>query len=169
MPLQADVALQKLPPQNLDAEQMVLGAVLIENGAIETVSDILSPDDFYKDAHRRIFGIMQEMADRKEAIDLITITDALRHGGMLEKVGGASYLSALVGLVPTAANVKYHASIVHDKSVLRQLIHASTDIITQSYGDAPEPLTIEKILDRAQQAILHISDQKKVAAFVSMS
>jgi len=169
MPLQADVALQKLPPQNLEAEQMVLGAVLIENSAIETVSDILSPDDFYKDAHRRIFGIMQEMADRKEAIALITITDALRHGGMLEKVGGASYLSALVGLVPTAANVKYHASIVHDKSALRQLIHASTDIITQSYGDAPEPLTIEKILDRAQQAILHISDQKKVAAFVSMS
>jgi replicative DNA helicase len=168
MSLQADVALQKLPPQNIEAEQMVLGAVLIENGAIETVGDILSPEDFYKDAHRRIFEVMLEMADRKEAIDLITLTDALRHGGMLEKVGGASYLSILVSLVPTAANVKYHANIIHNKSVLRQLIHTSTDIITQSYGDVPEAVDIEKLLDHAQQEILRISDQKKVAAFVPM-
>jgi len=168
MPLQADVALQKLPPQNIEAEQMVLGAVLIENSAIETVSDVLAPEDFYKDAHRRIYEVMLQMADRKEAVDLITLTDALRHGGQLDKVGGASYLSILVSLVPTAANVKYHANIIHTKSVLRQLIHASTDIITQSYGDAPEAVDIEKLLDHAQQEILRISDKKRVSSFVPM-
>ncbi len=168
MSLQADIALQKLPPQNIEAEQMVLGAILIENGAIENVSDILTAEDFYKDSHRRIFAAMQEMADAREAIDLITLTDALRRGGALEKVGGASYLSALVSLVPTAANVKHHARIIHDKSVLRQLIHASTDIITKSYDDSPEALRIGEILDRAQQEILRISDQKMVEPFSSV-
>ncbi len=165
MPLQADVALQKLPPQNIEAEQMVLGAILIENSAIENVSDILVSEDFYKDAHKRIFAAMQEMADAREAIDLITLTDALRRGGTLEKVGGASYLSQLVSLVPTAANVKHHARIIHDRSVLRQLIHASTDIISQSYDESSEALKISEILDRAQQEILRISDQKMVEPF----
>jgi replicative DNA helicase len=168
MSLQADVALQKLPPQNIEAEQMVLGAILIENGAIENVSDILPAEDFYKDAHRRIFAAMQEMADAREAIDLITLTDALRRGGTIEKIGGASYLSTLVSLVPTAANVKYHARIIHDKSVLRQLIHASTDIISRSYDDSPEALRIGEILDKAQQEILRISDQKMVEPFAAV-
>jgi len=168
MSLQADVALQKLPPQNIEAEQMVLGAILIENSAIENVSDILTPNDFYRDAHRQIYTAMLEMADSREAIDLITLTDALRRGSVLEKVGGASYLSTLVSLVPTAANVKYHARIIHDKSVLRQLIHASTDIISQSYEDSPEALKITEIIDRAQQEILRISDQKMVEPFTSV-
>ncbi|MDH4163519.1 MAG: replicative DNA helicase [Nitrospirota bacterium] len=167
MSLQSDVALQKLPPQNIEAEQMVLGAILIENSAIEGVSDILVPNDFYRDAHRQIYAAMLEMADSREAIDLITLTDTLRRGSVLDKVGGASYLSNLVSLVPTAANVKYHARIIHDKSVLRQLIHASTDIISQSYEDSPEALKISEIIDRAQQEILRISDQKMVEPFTS--
>jgi replicative DNA helicase len=168
MSLQADVALQKLPPQNIEAEQMVLGAVLIENGVIETVSDILVPEDFYREAHRRIFAAMLDMADAREAIDLVTLTDALRRGNVLEKVGGASYLSTLVGMVPTAANVRHHSRIIHDKSVLRQLIHTSTDIITSSYEDSPEALRISEILDRAQQEILRISDRKMVESFASV-
>ncbi|MHB8845954.1 MAG: replicative DNA helicase [Nitrospirota bacterium] len=168
MSLQAEVSLQKLPPQNLEAEQMVLGAVLIENSAMENVSDILVPEDFYKDAHRRIFAAMLDMAERHEAIDLVTITDALRHGGAIEKVGGASYLSTLVSLVPTAANVKYHARIVRDKSVLRQLIHASTDIITKSYDESHEAVKIDLLIDQAQHAILEISDKKMTEPFTPM-
>ena len=85
MPLQEEVSLQKLPPQNIEAEQMVLGAILIENSAMENVSDILVPDDFYKDAHRRIFSAMLEMFETRDAIDLVTLTDALRHGGPSKK------------------------------------------------------------------------------------
>ncbi len=168
MSLQADVALQKLPPQNIEAEQMVLGAILIENTAMENVSDILTPEDFYKEAHRRIYAVMLEMSGAREAIDLITLTDALRHGGMIEKVGGASYLSTLVSLVPTAANVKHHARIVRDKSVLRQLIHASTDIITKSYDDSPEAVKIDELIDQAQHSILEISDKKMTEPFSSI-
>lgn len=168
MSVQDEVSLQKLPPQNIEAEQMVLGAILIENSAIETVSDILTSEDFYKESHRRIFAAMLEMAERKEPIDLITLTEELRRGGQLEKLGGAAYLSNLVSLVPTAANVKHHARIVHDKSVLRQLIRASTDIITNSYDDSPEALRISEIIDRAQQEILRISDQKMVEPFTAV-
>jgi replicative DNA helicase len=168
MSLQAEVALEKLPPQNVEAEQMVLGAILIENGAIESVSDILSAEDFYREAHRKIFAAMLDMAEAREAIDLITLSDALRRGNIIEKVGGASYLSTLVGMVPTAANVKYHARIIHDKSVLRQLIHASTDIISKSYDDSQEALKITEIIDHAQQEILRISDQKMVEPFASV-
>jgi len=168
MSLQEEVSLQKLPPQNIEAEQMVLGAILIENSAMENVSDILVPEDFYKDAHRRIFTAMLDMSERREAIDLVTLTDALRHGGGIEKVGGASYLSTLVSLVPTAANVKYHARIVRDKSVLRQLIHASTDIITKSYDDSPEAVKIDELIDQAQHSILEISDKKMTEPFTPM-
>jgi replicative DNA helicase len=168
MSLQADVALQKLPPQNIEAEQMVLGAILIENSAMENVSDILVPEDFYKDAHRRIFTAMLDMSERREAIDLVTLTDILRHGGGIDKVGGASYLSTLVSLVPTAANVKYHARIVRDKSVLRQLIHASTDIITKSYDDSPQAVKIDELIDQAQHSILEISDKKMTEPFTPM-
>jgi len=135
MSIQAEVSLQKLPPQNVDAEQMVLGAILIENDSINKVVDVLSPDDFYKDSHRKIFQIMLDMHVAREAIDLVTLSDNLRGKTTMEGVGGASYLATLVSLVPTAANIKYHARIVREKSVLRKLIHTSTDIITQCYDD----------------------------------
>jgi len=168
MSLHADVALQKLPPQNIDAEQMVLGAVLIENNAIDNVADILSPIDFYREAHRKIFEQMITMAEKKLAIDLITLTDALRHQGVLDKVGGASYIATLVSLVPTAANVLHHARIIREKSILRRLIHASTDIITKSYEDSPEAVRIDELLDQAQQAIFEIAEQKMTEPFAAM-
>src|SRR5574342_1261263 len=108
MSVQTEISLQKLPPQNIDAEQMVLGAILIENDSINNVTSVLSPDDFYKDIHRRIFTVMLEMFERREAIDLVTLTDCLRSKTALDAVGGASYLANLVSLVPTAANIKYH-------------------------------------------------------------
>ncbi len=168
MSVQTEVSLQKLPPQNIEAEQMVLGAILIENDSINKVVETLSPDDFYKDNHRRIFSMMLDMFETGEAIDLITLTDALRGKVGLESVGGASYLAYLVSLVPTAANIKNYARIVREKAVLRKLIHSATDIITQSYDDSRTVDDIDELLDRAERSIFEIAQNRIKDSFVSM-
>src|SRR5574341_1287537 len=160
MSVQTEVSLQKLPPQNIEAEQMVLGAILIENDAINSVMSVLTPQDFYKDIHRRIFTAMLEMFERREAIDLVTLTDSLRGKVGLEAVGGASYLATLVSLVPTAANIKHHAKIVREKSVLRQLIHTSTDIITQCYDDSRTVESVDELLNSAERSIFEIAQKE---------
>lgn len=132
MTIQSEILLQKLPPQNIDAEQMVLGGVLIENDAIDKAKALLRTDDFYKTGHRKIWAAMLEMREKGENIDLITLADALRTGG-LELVGGASYLATLVSLVPTAANIRHHAGIVSSMSQLRSIIHDASDAITKAY------------------------------------
>ncbi len=168
MSVQTEASLQKLPPQNIEAEQMVLGAILIENDSINKVIEILSPDDFYKDTHRRIFTVMRDMLETGDAIDLVTLSDALRGKTGLEAVGGASYLATLVSLVPTAANIKHHARIVREKAVLRKLIHSATDIITQSYEDSRTVVNIDELLDRAEKSIFEIAQGKIKDSFVSM-
>ncbi len=168
MSVQTEASLQKLPPQNIEAEQMVLGAILIENDSINKVIETLSPDDFYKDSHRRIFKVMLDMFETGDAIDLVTLSDALRGKTGLEAVGGASYLATLVSLVPTAANIKYHARIVREKAVLRKLIHSATDIITQSYEDSRTVVNIDELLDRAEKSIFEIAQGKIKDSFVSM-
>jgi replicative DNA helicase len=168
MSVQTEVSLQKLPPQNIEAEQMVLGAILIENDSINKIIEILSPDDFYKDTHRRIFAVMLDMFETGDAIDLVTLSDAIRGKTGLEAVGGASYLATLVSLVPTAANIKHHARIVREKSVLRKLIHSATDIITQSYEDSRTVVNIDELLDRAEKSIFEIAQGKIKDSFVSM-
>ncbi len=166
--MQTEVSLQKLPPQNIEAEQMVLGAILLENDAINKVVEILSPGDFYKDAHRIIFTVMLEMFESGEAIDLVTLPDIIRRKGGLEAVGGASYLAFLVNLVPTAANIKNHARIVKDKSIRRKLINSATNIITQSYGESPENQSTDELLDKSEKAIFDIAQIKTSDSFVSM-
>ena len=168
MSVQTEISLQKLPPQNIEAEQMVLGAILIENDSINKVIELLSPDDFYKDTHRRIFAVMRDMFETGDAIDLVTLSDTLRGKTGLEAVGGASYLATLVSLVPTAANIKHHARIVREKAVLRKLIHSATDIITQSYEDSRTVVNIDELLDRAEKSIFEIAQGKIKDSFVSM-
>ena len=168
MSVQTEVSLQKLPPQNVDAEQMVLGAILIENDSINKVVDVLSPEDFYKDSHRKIFQIMLDMHVAREAIDLVTLSDNLRGKTTMEGVGGASYLATLVSLVPTAANIKYHARIVREKSVLRKLIHTSTDIITQCYDDSRTVDSIDELLNTAERAIFDIAQKQIGKPFFSL-
>ena len=147
---------------------MVLGAILIENDSINKVIEVLSPDDFYKDTHRRIFKAMLDMFESGDAIDLVTLSDGLRGRTGLEAVGGASYLATLVSLVPTAANIKFHARIVREKAVLRKLIHSATDIITQSYEDTRTSVDIDELLDRAEKSIFEIAQGKIKESFVSM-
>ena len=162
-----DLSLQKLPPQNIEAEQMVLGAVIIENDAVNRIIDLLVPDDFYKAAHKRIFEVILRMIENREEVDLVTLSDALRGPGSLESVGGASYLALLVSLVPTSANIKSHARIVREKSILRRVIHAASDIIRRGYDDE-KPIAADELLDHAGQAIFEISQKKAGNALVSM-
>lgn len=148
-------SLDRVPPQNIEAEQCVLGAVLLENEAIAAVIEYIGANDFYKDAHRRIFIAMLDLYEKNEPIDLITLTEQLQRKEQLQEVGGASYLSTLVSLVPTAANAKYHARIVKEKSVLRNLIVTATEIITMSY-EAEE--NVHELLDLAETKIFSISE-----------
>lgn len=155
----------KIPPQNIEAEQSVLGGILIENGSINKVVEILAPDDFYREAHRRIYDAMVELSERDEPADLITLTNELRKRGQLDGIGGASYLASLIDSVPTAANIEYYARIVREKAILRKLIETSTEIITQSYQDRSD---VEHFLDEAERSIFEISERKVKPSFYSI-
>ena len=144
----------KIPPQNIEAEQSVLGGILIENDAVNKALEILVPEDFYRDAHRRIFEALIALSERDEPADLITLTNELRKKNHLDSVGGASYVASLIDLVPTAANIEYYAKIVKEKSILRRLIHTSTDIVTRSYESLDD---VNTLLDDAEQAIFQIT------------
>lgn len=156
----------RVPPQNIEAEQAVLCAMLIDKEAIARVTEILNGDDFYREAHRVIFNVMTELYGKNEAVDLITVTDALKRDNKLEDVGGIAYVTALANAVPTAANVKYHADIVAEKSVLRQLVRVSTEIAAMGY-DADEEVNV--LIDKAESRILEISNRKKKSDFTPIS
>jgi replicative DNA helicase len=158
-----DEQLRRLPPQSLDAEQSVLGGILLDNGALDRVIELIGADDFYREAHRKIFRAMVHLSERSEPADLITLTDTLRARGEIEVVGGAGYLAELTDRVPTAANVGHHARIVREKAILRSLIAAATEIATRGYES---PDDVGDVLDRAEQLILGISDRQVKPAFV---
>lgn len=152
----------RVPPQNIEAEKSVLGAMLLDKDAITTVTEIISGDDFYREAHKVIFETMLALHNKHEAVDYITVTDLLRREGKLEDVGGLAYITALGNSVVTAANIKYHAEIVAEKSSLRQLIRVSTEIAAMGYEPSDE---INVMLDQAESRILGISNRKKKASF----
>ena len=157
---------ERVPPQNIEAEQSVLGAMLIDKEAIAKATEILSAEDFYREAHRVIFSAMLEIYDKNEAVDMITVTDILRRDNKLEDVGGIAYITSLANVVLTAANVKYHAEIVAEKSVLRQLVKVSTEIAAMGYEANDE---VGVLLDTAESRILEISNRKKRADFTPIS
>jgi replicative DNA helicase len=158
----ADLSSHKLPPQNIEAEQSVLGGILIENEAVNKVMEILTAEDFYRDAHRKIFNVLINLSERDEPADLITMTNELRKINQLDFVGGASYIASLIDSVPTAANIEYYARIVKEKAILRKLIQTSTEIITQSYQDRGD---VEEFLDEAERAFFQISEKKVKPSF----
>jgi replicative DNA helicase len=157
-----DAASFKLPPQNIEAEQSILGGILIENDAINTVVEFLEAGDFYREAHQKIFQCMITLSEKNEPLDLITLTNELKKTKELESIGGASYLASLVESVPTAANIAYYAKIVKEKSILRKLISTATEIVTQSYHEGKD---LEDFLDDAEQAIFRISEHRVKPAF----
>jgi replicative DNA helicase len=159
---EVDLSSHKLPPQNVEAEQSVLGGILIENEAIHKVMEILTADDFYRDAHQRIFNAIVDLSERSEPADLITLTNELRKLNQLDPTGGASYLASLIDSVPTAANIEYYAKIVKEKAILRKLIQTSTEIITKSYEDRED---VEELLDEAERGIFQISEHRVRPSF----
>ncbi len=160
--MDTDLSSHKLPPQNIEAEQSVLGGILIENGAINKVLELLREDDFYRGAHQKIFSAIINLSERDEPADLITLPNELRKMNELDAAGGASYIASLLDSVPTAANIEYYAKIVKEKAILRKLIQASTDIITQSYQDRDD---VEVLLDEAERGIFQISENKVNPSF----
>jgi replicative DNA helicase len=160
-----DLHLSKLPPQNIEAEQSIIGAVLIDNNALPRALEIIDPGDFYKLSNRKIFYAMTELFDRNEPIDLITLTDYLRKKDELEAVGGISYLSSVVNMTPTAANVKYHSHIIREKALLRGLLRSANEIAGKVYE---ENLDAEDLVDYAEKSIFDISDKRVKASFVSL-
>ena len=140
--------------------------MLIDKEAIAKATEILSAEDFYREAHRVIFSAMLEIYNKNEAVDMITVTDILRRDNKLEDVGGIAYITSLANVVLTAANVKYHAEIVAEKSVLRQLVKVSTEIAAMGYEANDE---VGVLLDTAESRILEISNRKKRADFTPIS
>jgi replicative DNA helicase len=159
---QLEAALDRLPPQNIEAEQSVLGAVLLENESISPVIEILAPDDFYREPHKKIFLAMRELYEKNEPIDLITLTDHLRRKDHLEEIGGASYLSSIVNQIPTSANIRYHSKIVKEKSILRNLIKTATEIVTMGYGEGVE---VNELIDRVETKIFSLSETMVKGSF----
>jgi replicative DNA helicase len=157
--------LRKVPPQNLEAESAVLGGIMLENDAINRVLEALRPDDFYRESHRKIFRAMIELSDRNEPVDLVTLSEWLRSKGELEAVGGAAYLASLNDFVPTAVNIASYARIVREKSVVRHLIGAATEIATRGYQDQGN---VDEFLDQAEKIIFDISEKKIKASFVAV-
>ena len=156
----------RLPPQNLEAEQSVLGSVLLDNEVYPAIEGIIGANHFYKESHRKIFRGMEKLFHRHEPIDLVTLTEELRQSGELEGVGSVPYLIGLADSVPTAAYAENYARIVVDKAVLRDLIGASGQIMQTAYDQA---LPLEQVLDKAEASIFELSSSKRSHNFQSMS
>jgi replicative DNA helicase len=152
-----EMILDKIPPQNLDAEMAVLGSILIDENAISTAAETLSPESFYKDAHKKIFEAMLLLYTGNKAVDLITLTDELKKSQVLNDIGGVSFLTALANAVPTAANIEHYIAIVKEKSILRSLINNATKIVSLCYESEGN---IAQVVDNAEQLIFDVRDTK---------
>jgi len=157
--------IDRLPPQNIDAEQAVLGAMLIKKEAIAEVSQLLRPEDFYRDAHKIIYEAMLTLFNRNEPADIVTVTNYLNNESQLDKVGGIAFVTALANVVPTAANVIYHANIVREKADLRHLINTATDIAGMAYEAADD---VADVIDKSEKMIMEVANRQNVSAFTPM-
>ena len=128
----------RIPPQAVDLEEVVLGALMLEKKAVNDVIDILTPEAFYKEAHQKIFKAIKDLFGKSEPIDILTVTNELKQTGELESVGGAYYISKLTNRVVSAANIEYHARIIMQKHIQRELIVISSETINQAFEDTTE-------------------------------
>lgn len=150
----------KLLPHNKDAEQSILGGILIDKDALHKVSDIIRIEDFYFEHHRLIYQAIIDMTDRNEPIDLISLTDYFLKKGILDKVGGAGYLSSLIDNIASSANISHYAKIVKEKAILRKLINISGDI----YNSCFEPVEdVDTFLDKAEEKIFLLLKKKELS------
>jgi len=155
----------RVPPQNMEAEQAVIGAALLQPEALITAMERVKSEDFYSTAHQLIFEAMIELGENNQPIDLVTLTAHLQDRGALEEIGGVSYLAKLANSVPTAANVEYYAQIVEEKSMLRRLIRTATNIVSDGYASADD---VSSLLGDAEKKILEISNRRSSSGFISI-
>ncbi|HEV3194623.1 MAG TPA: replicative DNA helicase [Candidatus Cybelea sp.] len=159
-------SIDRIPPSNLEAEMAVIGSVLVDREIFAAVGEIVRPSDFYAHVHETIFAVLFELYERGEPLDKITVGEELRRRGALERVGGLSYISALMDTVQSAGSARYYATIVREKSVLRSLIHAGTQITQLGFegeGDVPEAL------DRSEQLVYTIGERRGITDFMPVS
>ncbi len=160
-----DITLDKDVPHSVEAERSVLGAILVENAAINRAQEILKEDDFYRDQHRKIFRVMNDLSEKTSAIDPVTVKEELSRAGELDSVGGPAYIASLLDGVPRSANVEYYARIVKEKAVLRHLIDAGGRIVATAYEAAQDP---DDILDQSERLIFRIAQDRLREGFVPM-
>ena len=153
----------RIPPQNIEAEQSVISAMLIDNKTIEKVSQLLKPADFYRPSHQIIYQAILHLHGKNEPVDLVTMTEELKNEDKLDAAGGISYLTLLANVVPTSANALYHARIVENNAIKRQLADSGAAIAALSYQDEDE---VQSLLDKAEQTLLSLSQRKSRSAFV---
>ena len=158
----SDLFLDRVPPQNKEAEQSVLGAVFLSKEALTTAIEILRPEDFYKTAHQRIFQTMVDLYEKGEPVDLVTVTADLSDHKLLEEVGGVTYITEIASSVPTAANIEYYAKIVEEKSLLRRLIHTATKIANDGYSREDD---VTEIVADAEKYIMEIGQNRNSGGF----
>jgi len=161
----ANTTLDKIPPQNLEAEMAVLGSMLMDQDAISVSTELLDKDSFYKDTHRKIFEAIRDLYNANKAVDIITLTDELKRNLTLDEIGGASFLTALVNSVPTAANINHYVSIVKEKYILRTLINSATKIISICYESEGN---VDEVVDSAEKFIFEVSDRKSQGSYLHL-
>ncbi|MCK8493950.1 MULTISPECIES: replicative DNA helicase [Spirosoma] len=161
-----DTGLGKLPPQALDLEEAVLGALMIEKDALSSVVDILKPETFYKEAHQRIYNAILTLFGNSDPIDLLTVTQQLRKTGEIEIVGGGGYVSELTFRVNSAANIEYHARVISEQALKRALISMSSTILRDAYEDTTD---VFELLDRTEQSLFKISESNIKKNYADMS
>jgi len=157
-----DPSLYHLPPQSREAEESIISSILIDNNTLLDVLEVLSPEDFYKSAHQKIFAAITELFNKNEPVDLVTLTNILRERNRLEEIGGATYLAGLLDTVPLAVNAQHYAKIVHDKACLRRLIEKSNEIARRCFQDRGD---VDLVIDFAESAIFEISENKIKPSF----
>jgi replicative DNA helicase len=151
--------ISKLPPQNLEAEQSVLGGIMVDPEALDRIVDIINEADFYKAAHKVIFNVVMSLRQKNQPVDLLTVTSALRDSGNLDMVGGTAYIASIIDSTPSSANISYYAELVRDKATLRRLIDTCSQILERAY--AQEFDEMDKFLNEAEAEVFQVAQKSK--------
>ncbi len=159
------MSIDRLPPQSIEAEQSVLGALLIDRDAVVEVAEFLRPEDFYRNHNGTVYGAILSLYERREPVDIVTVAEVLERQGHLEQIGGSSYLTSLINLTPTAVNAVHYARIVERKAVLRNLIAAAGRIAGVGYEDGAD---IDEAVDRAEQELFAVSQKRVSSGFLAL-
>src|SRR5580692_11209143 len=164
-----NIDLDRMPPQDIAAEQCVLGGMLLSKDAIADVVEVIKPSDFYRPAHQTVYDSILDLYGKGEPADPVTVAAELTRSGALERIGGAPYLHTLIASVPTAANAGYYAEIVRERAILRRLIEAGTRVVQMGYGaSADGGGDVDEVVDRAQAAVYEVVERRTSEDYVGL-